>query len=308
MVQVQRAPWFDVRGQVQIFVAGAPCLSCARGPKATVCQECVVIIYWKQQLCQKNTISKYNIHWPDVSMLWTLYNMALYDTHQVKIGYLKGGRGWYQKGQESEIAPIPHMQNLFSHLQIVRGSGGCHVAIPPALAKCRRLNQSQMEPDFWTWCWHPSWIKCQSSVQKREMPETLVSWCLYTMFTSSKHSKTKKSTRQDHYEVDFFVAIGPEIVLNKLELLQKSIKLMNPAHSCTFLHNMHPIPHCQQKIHRKPPWNLMGFQQPGPVELSSKHWKFGNMEQPKHKETQDIETNKQLGIWTKTYAYKNKIN
>jgi|Cyp1metagenome_2_1107374.scaffolds.fasta_scaffold10210_4 hypothetical protein len=52
----------------------------------------------------------------------------------------------------------------------------------------------------------------------------------------------------------------------------------------------------------------MGFQQPGPVELSSKHWKFGNMEQPKHKETQDIETNKQLGIWTKTYAYKNKIN
>ena len=143
---------------------------------------------------------------------------------------------------------------------------------------------------------------------KKEMPETLVSWCLHTMFTSSKHSKTKKSTRQDHYEVDFFVAIGPEIVLNKLELLQKGIKLMNPAHSCTFLHNMHPIPHCQQKIHRKPPWNLMGFQQPGPVELSSKHWKFGNMEQPKHKETQDIETNKQLGIWTKTYAYKNKIN
>lgn len=47
-----------------------------------------------------------------------------------------------------------------------------------------------------------------------------------------KHSKTKKSTRQDHYEVDFFVAIGPEIVLNKLELLQKSIK---NHESCTFL-------------------------------------------------------------------------
>lgn len=38
--QVQRAPWFDVRGQVQIFVAGAPCLSCvgAIGNSACSCQ------------------------------------------------------------------------------------------------------------------------------------------------------------------------------------------------------------------------------------------------------------------------------